>query len=148
MGLTSEVNALGLPIVVIDAELEIDAVKERVVVGMRPHEQFAYLEAVDRPAAALGVRAVHRQIEPLLEPVCDAVGPFDGAVDRVVGNDAAGKSGVFGPIGVKLVCIIEIEHALIRDLGIVDLDLVRLRDHRGRCGKQNEGHDRTDTVAL
>ena len=122
----------GLPIVVIDAELEIHAVEERVVVGVRPHEQFPHLEAVDRPAAPLGVRTLHRQIKPLLKPVGDAVGPFDGAVDRVVGNDAAGEIGSLPPDRREIGVHHEIEHTLIRNLGIVDLDLVGLREHRGR----------------
>ena len=42
----------GLPILVIDAELKIDAVKKRVVVRVGPHEQFADLKAVQRPAAS------------------------------------------------------------------------------------------------
>ena len=40
-------NPPGFPILVIDAELEIDAVKESVVGRMRPHEQLAQFESVE-----------------------------------------------------------------------------------------------------
>ena len=82
-----------VPIHVIDAELEIHAVEKCVSARMRPHEQFAYLEAVERPAAPLRVGTLDRQIKALLKPVRDAIGPFDGAVDGVVGDDAAGEIG-------------------------------------------------------
>jgi hypothetical protein len=39
-------NMLGLPILVIDAVLEIRALEERMFVGVRPDEQFAYFEAI------------------------------------------------------------------------------------------------------
>ena len=115
-----------LPIVIIDAELEIHAVEECVVFGMRPHEQFPYLEAVDRPATVLRVRTLHRQIETLLKPVGDAVGPFGGAVDRVVGNDAAGVIRRL-PTDRRVIGVQHhIEDTGLRDRGIVDLDLVCL----------------------
>ena len=39
-------NAFGLPILVIDAKLEIDAVEKRLIVGVRLYEQFANLKAI------------------------------------------------------------------------------------------------------
>src|ERR1700690_2580453 len=123
-------NALRFPILVIDAELEIDAVEEHVVVGVRPHEQFAYLKAVKRPPAPLGVSGVHREIKPLLKPVGYAVGPFDRAVDRVVGNDSAGEIGSLSPDRGKVAVHHDIELTQFLNFSVVDLDLVGLREGR------------------
>ena len=97
-----------------------------MVVGVRPHEQFSYLEAVQRPAAALGVGGVHREIKPLLKPRSHAVSPFDGAVNRVIGNDAAGEIGGLSPDRCKIAVHHHIEYAHFLNLGVVDLDFVGL----------------------
>src|SRR3984893_10900750 len=128
-----------LPIVIVDAELEIHAVKELVIFGMRQHKQLPQLEAVDRSTVLRRVRSPHRQIESLLKPALHAPGPFSGAVDGVIRNDAAGESGSLAP-DRRVVCVYhQVEHTRLRDLGIVYLDLVRLGQGYNRRRNQNEG---------
>ncbi len=131
-------HAPRFPIVVIHAELEIHAVKEDVIFGMRPNEEFPQLEAVQRPAAVLGVRTPHRHIKTLLKPVRDAEGPFGGDVDRVVGHDAALEVGSLPPYRGEIGVYHQIENAPLRNRGIVDLNLVRLRYRHHWNRKQNE----------
>jgi len=131
-------EALRLPIVVIGAELEIHAVKR--MCGLW-HEAARTVPRILKPLSdppRPRSKDSTRHIETLLKPVSDAVGPFGGAVDRVVGNDAARVVGSLpadrGEIGVYH----QIEYALIRNLCIVDLNLVRLCYRHYRNRKQNE----------
>src|SRR5262249_41515712 len=59
-------EAPGFPVCIVEAELEINSIHQRVVFGMRPDEQLTYLESVERTAASLGVRRVDREVKALL----------------------------------------------------------------------------------
>src|SRR5579863_337741 len=138
-------DAPGFPVVVVDAELEVDAVKEEVILGVGAHEQFSQLEAVDGGAAPAGDGSGHRQVEPLLKPVGDTVGPLERGVEGLVSDDRAGEVGRLSADGRVIVVHHQIEHARFGDLGIVDLDFVGLGDGR-RCGQQNKRDDRWNTA--
>ena len=79
-----------LPIAGIEAELEIDSVKEASLRRVRDDELGAQLSSVDQnaPVASPGV---HRRISTKFEPIDDAVGPFGDTAPRVVRQDASGK---------------------------------------------------------
>lgn len=48
------------------------------------------------------MRTVYRQIQSLLKPVGNAVGPFGGAIHGVIGNDAAGEIRGLAPDGGEI----------------------------------------------
>jgi hypothetical protein len=121
-------DASRLPILVINAELEIDAVKEGVVVGVGTHEEFADFESIESAVVAWGVGGVHREIKPLLKPVGDAVSPFDRAVVRVIGNDCARESRGGAADGSEIVMDYDVELTLVFDFGVVDPDFVGLSE--------------------
>jgi hypothetical protein len=65
-----------------------------------------------------------RGIETHLPPVSDAVGPFPGALKRMVGDEAAGKIGLFS--ADEGVVRMQLKRPLsnLGDLGVVHLDLI------------------------
>jgi len=73
-----------------------------MVVSVWTHEQLADLESVQRAPAALRITAVYGEIEALLEPVSDSIGPLHSTIVGVIGNNSPGNSAIFRPSGVKL----------------------------------------------
>jgi len=127
--------AARIPVLRIVAELEIDAVEEGAVGRIRHHEQFADLETVER-RTAIARNAVKRQIKPLLEPVRHAESKLGHAVQRVIGHEAAGKARAPEAAESVIVMYGEIDDARRRDPGVIDLDLVGLREAGTRREKR------------
>src|SRR6185437_15993172 len=90
------------------------------------YEQLADFESINGAAALLRVRRPDRQVKPLLEPTAHAISPLQGAIEGILGNDAAGKIGRGashrGEVGVQH----QVDDAAIGNGGIVDLNLVGL----------------------
>src|SRR6266852_1146800 len=97
-----------VPVLRIDAELEVHAVDEPPIRSVRHREQFADLEPVDLRAEVL-VGAVKRQVQSLLEPGRNPVRPLGDAVERFVGHDGTRKCGRSTPEGVKLLCHVRLK---------------------------------------
>ena len=78
-----------------------------------------------------------RRIEAHLPPVRNAIGPFSGALKRVVGNERAGKVRLFA--AEEGVVVMQLKRPLsnLSDLGVVDLNFVgRVRRDRS-SGEQD-----------
>src|SRR6185437_1779567 len=80
-----------IPMRGIEAEFQIDAVKEFPLRRIRGDEQGAKLESIVCNAA-IACDRIQREIETSLEPRCDAVSPLGGAIERVVRDDATRNS--------------------------------------------------------
>jgi hypothetical protein len=74
------------------AQFEIDAAEELALVGIGADEQLPDLGGIGIEPAVLVDRI--RRVEAHLPPIGDAVGPFAGPVQRMVGNDTAWKLGL------------------------------------------------------
>ncbi len=75
-------DGAGLPVAAVDAEFEVGGVDEFVVLRVGADEELADLEAVDGGAVVGGVGRGDGEVEALLEPRGDAVGPFGGELGR------------------------------------------------------------------
>src|SRR5438309_9295161 len=116
----------GLPIRGVITELEIHAVKEGVIARMRPDEKFAQLDAIERRPAAFG-DAIDRQIEALLEPGGYSERKLGNAVVRTIRDNCARKRRLFDPARRKVLMPHQVDDARFDNLGVVHLNLVRLR---------------------
>src|SRR5260370_41699781 len=121
-----------LPIRGVITELEIDAVEEGVITRGRTHKKFPQLDAVESRTATPG-DAVHRQIQPLLEPGRDSEGKLGDAVVGTIGDDRAWKRRLLSPVRRKVRMPHQLNDARFDNLSVVDLDLVRLR--KADCGR-------------
>jgi hypothetical protein len=79
--------------------------------------------AVDRPG----------NVEPGLEPIGHAIGEFRSGIECVVGNEAAGKLGLFAADDGVVEVVLTGPLADIGDLAVVDLDLVIGVSRHHRC---------------
>jgi hypothetical protein len=70
------------------------------------------------------------------------LGPLGSSVQRVVWNDATGEVGSLPSDGREIGMDHQVEHALIRNLGVVDLDLVRLCKRYPRYCNRGDGYRR------
>src|SRR6185312_46246 len=73
-------KAAVVPAVRVGAELEVHAIDERAIIGVRDHEQRPQLEAVVAPAESVVV-AVERHVQTRLEPGRYAIRPLGDAVE-------------------------------------------------------------------
>src|SRR5215831_7439501 len=110
-----------VPVWRVVAQLEIDAVEERAVVRVRYHEQRAQLGAIEEQLA-ITCEGVDREVEPGLEPRCDAVCPLGHAVECVIRDDATRECGLRAPGGREVVVPGELPLPGSGDLGVVHLD--------------------------
>src|SRR5579863_4711382 len=129
-----------IPMFGIIAEFEINAVEKGLLSGVRHDEQLPHLKSVQHWTEIAGV-AVERQIQALLEPIRDAIGPFRHAVERMFGNEAAGKARASQPVKRVIVKDREIEHAQLCNLGIIDLDLIGLGKRRRGPNYRQDGDE-------
>src|SRR6266576_3766981 len=134
-------DARRVPMLGVVAELEIHAVENRAFIGLRDGEQHAYLDAVEHCAGMTGSFAdtVQRQIQSRLEPRCYTVCPLGHAVERLVGQDAAGKCRGGQGLGNEIVVQRQIERAPRCQSAVVHLDLVGLSGDHSRHGDCREG---------
>src|SRR5579863_4009548 len=116
---------IGVPMLGVVAELEIDAVEKGLFCRMRHDEEFAYLEPIQHGSLAIG-HTVKRQVQALLKPVGNAVGPLRNAVERLIGDKPARETGRLQPFRGKVVMDHQIEDARLCDLRVIDLYLVGL----------------------
>src|SRR5579871_2896280 len=114
-----------IPLLLIDAEFEIDSVKKLAVRRMRLHKKLTHFEPVER-RSVVPRKTIERQIEPLLEPIGDSIRPLGNSHQRVIRLYRAGKRGSPPPIRREIVVDHQIELADVCDGRIVNLDLVGL----------------------
>src|SRR6266404_2829119 len=111
------------------AQLDIEAVEEFALLGVRRHEEMAELEAAGQERAA-GIDREGR-VDADLVPVGDTAGEFRRAIQRVVRGEATLEVGCRAAAPYVVEMLLKGKSARRRDLGVVDLDLVdRMRGRR------------------
>src|SRR5215471_16361263 len=117
------------------AELEIDAVEELPLGCVWNDEQLSDLGGIGIGRQLLINRI--RRVEAHLPPVRDAIGPFAGALKRVIGNKPAGEIGLLA--AHEGVVVMQLKRPLsdLRDLSVVDLNLVVRSRGYGRRREQD-----------
>jgi hypothetical protein len=117
------------------AELEIDAVEELPLRRVGNDEELPDLGGIGIGRQVLIDRK--RRVKAHLPPVRDAVGPFPGALKRMIRDEAAGEIRLLA--ADEGVVRMQLKRPLpnLRDLGVVDLDLVGRARGYGR-GREQE----------
>ena len=130
-------KAILVPMVGVDTELEIGAVEECPIVGVRHGKQRAQFESVE-PAVPVLAGAIQRHVQSRFEPPGDAPRPLGHAVEGLVGDERARKRGRVGADGREVVMPREVELALLGQPPVIHLDLVRLRAQHPDVDHANE----------
>jgi hypothetical protein len=115
------------------AELEIDAIEEVALAGIRHHEQVTELGPIGEKFAGTGDR--ERQVEASLPPLADPIGEFGRALQTVVGRKAAREFRLRLTDARKIQVLLIGPLADVGNFGVIDLDLVmHLVDGQGGTG--------------
>src|ERR1700733_12386292 len=115
----------------VETEFEIHTVEDVAIVRVRLNEQRSQLEPVVQNRIVAGDR-IQREIQSSLEPRGNAVRPFADSVERLVRLDSPRKTRRRAAAGYEVVVPGQIERAGRGDLGVINLNLVRLRANGGR----------------
>src|SRR5579884_1505488 len=97
-----------------------------MVVSVWTHEQLADLESVQRAPAALRITAVYGEIEALLEPVSDSIGPLHSTIVGVIGNNSPREFSDFSAFRSEIIVDNYVEYPGWFDFGVINLDFVGL----------------------
>ena len=137
-----------LPVQGVVAELKVCAEKKLAIGRMRPDEEQADLASVNRRATILR-DAVERKVKARLEPRGNTVSPFGHTVERLVRYESTRKSGSFRAVSNKIIMPGEIEDSGLGNYGIINLDLISLRErHSGRDKQSTHYQDEHGYHAL
>jgi hypothetical protein len=137
-----------IPVPGVPAELEICAVEESAVVGVRHGEERAQLCAIEKQPAAGAVprKAVEREIESRLKPLRDAVRPLRNAVEGLIGDDRSRKGGRLDPARSVVVMQRQVEFSRLGEFALIDLDLIGLcRRATGRSKRSDDQKRKSGT---
>ena len=121
IGRISSAHGVGANCGICVAELEIDAVEEGALGGIRNHEQATDLGAVGQKFAIAGT--ANGRYRTGSTSGIYAVGKLRRPLQAVVGGESAGNSGRL-PHRRKVEMLLVGELPDFRDIGVVDLDLV------------------------
>src|ERR1700722_5786750 len=87
------------------------------------------------------MKAVHRQVQTLLEPRLHAVRPFGGTVHGIIRDDCVQEIRSGSPNRSEIGVNHEVENAGVGNLRVVNLNLIRLAVRTRRYRDEHKNHN-------